>query len=178
MTAAEELLRIEQGAHQYFGDFLKDFEYKVAQSGRNSVWTATSRVNMLNSALNKKLRKALIAVKLPPARYYQEFVTELKEVAGKLEAFSDYRPKGSTQAITKLGSPKSGNSLFVITAPQADEEDDIIMGGTNALVTSISHLAQSRLEEKLSVLDKSKDKKRDNGMGGTRKPQASWRSKT
>ncbi|KAI0990993.1 hypothetical protein K3495_g17194 [Podosphaera aphanis] len=79
---------------------------------------------MLNAALNKKLRKALVAVKLPPVHNYQAFVAELKEVAGKLEALSDYRPKGSTQTVTKLGAPKSGNSLFTNTGAQPDEDVD------------------------------------------------------
>ncbi|KAI1008179.1 hypothetical protein K3495_g67 [Podosphaera aphanis] len=132
---------------------------------------------MLNAALNKKLRKASVTVKLPPAHNYQAFVAELKEVAGKLMALSDYKPKGSTRTFTKLGAPKSGNSLFSKTGAQPVEDVDIIMGGTNALVASISNLVHSRLEEKLSGLDASKDKKRDNIKGGTRKPQAPWCSR-
>ncbi|KAI0993380.1 hypothetical protein K3495_g14804 [Podosphaera aphanis] len=177
LTAGEELLRIEQGAHQYFCDFLRDFEYKVAVSGGSTVWTSGSKVNMLNAAVNKKLRRALVPVKLPPTLNYQAFVAELKEVAGKLEALSDYRPKGSTQTGTKLGAPKGGNSLFVASNPQTDEEGDTIMGGTNALVATIASMIQQQLEGGISSMGLARGKSNGGHREAGRKPQAPWRSR-
>ncbi|KAI0998657.1 hypothetical protein K3495_g9540 [Podosphaera aphanis] len=132
---------------------------------------------MLNAAVNKKSRRALVPVNLPSTLNYQTFVVELKEVAGKLEALLDYRPKGSTQTGTKLGAPKGGNSLFVASNPQTDEEGDTIMGGTNALVATITSMIQQQLEGGISSMGLERGKSNNGHKEASRKPQAPWRSR-
>lgn len=86
-TASETVSRMEQGANQYFADFLQDFEHRLAQC--DEVYTITGKTMQLKASINGKLRRALIGVKLPPVENYDEWVSEVREVALDLESLAD-----------------------------------------------------------------------------------------
>ncbi|KAI0999168.1 hypothetical protein K3495_g9028 [Podosphaera aphanis] len=149
-TAASILNRMEQGHHQFFDDFLRDFEHRVAQN-----------------AVNSRLRRALISVKLPSPENYQAWIEEVREVAKELESLSDYRPKGASQTKTILGAPKSGSAQISvgiqpeISKPKLDSDGDTVMGRTNAVLAAIKDLMESNLRSEKNP----------------RKTRAPWRSK-
>lgn len=168
-AAAALLNRMEQGYHQFFDDFLKDFDYRVALSGGSEAHTSLGKTHRLKDSLNPRLRRALIGVKLPPPEDYSAWVEEVREVAAELEGLADYRPKGASQTNTVLGPPKSGSAQLDSRAPaisnesepKLDSERDIVMGGTNALLAALRDL-------------------KENGIAphkATKKPRAPWRSK-
>lgn len=182
LAASEKLLRMEQNDQQFFGDFIKDFEYQVAISGGNRTWTPVSKVNILNAAINDSLRKALVPVKLPPEDEYSLWVTEVKEVADKLEALPDYRPKGATRISTRLGPPKSGNALSKDKEPARDLDGDIVMKDVDSILSVLSNLLKDRNTESLaSVNPKSKSRtnqeNRHSESSPVKRPPAPWRSK-
>ncbi|KAI1007040.1 hypothetical protein K3495_g1177 [Podosphaera aphanis] len=53
-AASEYLNRMEQGYHQYFRDFLKDFEYRVAQIGGSTVYTSHYKTMQPKASLNSR----------------------------------------------------------------------------------------------------------------------------
>lgn len=166
-TAASILNRMEQGYHQYFDDFLRDFEYRIVQSGGREAHTDLGKTQKLKDAVNSRLRRHLIGVKLPPPENYQDWVEEVREIAKDLESLEDYRPKGAIQTKTVLGTPKSGsaqvfvNSQLESQGPKLDSDGDTLMGGTNAILAAINDLKKG-------------------GWGPqqvTSKPRAPWRTK-
>ncbi|KAI0997024.1 hypothetical protein K3495_g11159 [Podosphaera aphanis] len=147
-TAAELVNRMEQGEHQYFLDFLQDFEHKMVQCGGELTYTPAGKTMQLKASLNGRLQRALIGVKLPSVELFDEWVAEVKEVALELEALADYRPRNSALTVTKFGAPKSGTTQMFPRYPATDGEGDITMGGTNAIVAAIQQLAvASRLSQ-------------------------------
>lgn len=94
-SATELVQRMEQGRHQMFRDFLKEFEYQIALSGGEDIFTPLAKTRQLKLSLNNILRRALIGVKLPSERNYLEWVSTVKEIAVELESFADYRPRNS-----------------------------------------------------------------------------------
>lgn len=167
-AAAAMLNRMEQGYHQYFQDFLKDFEYRLALCGGSEAFTSLGKTQQLKNSINSRLRRALVGVKLPPPTDYKAWVEEVMEVAAELEALADYRPKGATQTSTVLGAPKSGSAQSYISTepnartPKLDSDGDISMGGTNAVLAAIRELKESGIGPQ----------KKNN-----KKPRAPWRSK-
>ncbi|KAI0996742.1 hypothetical protein K3495_g11443 [Podosphaera aphanis] len=121
----------------------------------------------LKDAVNSRLRRALIGVKLPSPENYLAWIEEVREVAKELESLSDYRPKGASQTKTVLGAPKSGSaqaSVSIqpeISKPKLDLDGDTVMGGTNAVLAAIKDLMESNLRYEKNP----------------RKPRAPWRSK-
>ncbi|KAI1000076.1 hypothetical protein K3495_g8120 [Podosphaera aphanis] len=121
---------MEQGHHQFFDDFLGDFEYRVAQSGGSEAHTDLGKTQKLKDAVNSRLRHALIGVKLPSPENYQAWIEEVREVAKELESLSDYRPKGASQTKTVLGAPKSDSAQVSvgiqpeISKPKLDLDGD------------------------------------------------------
>ncbi|KAI1002405.1 hypothetical protein K3495_g5796 [Podosphaera aphanis] len=175
LAASEKFLRMEQNDHQYFGDFIKDYEYQVAISGDSWTWTPSSRVNLLNAAINHSLRKSLDSVKLPSDENYSAWVAELKEVADKLEALPEYRPKGSTKTSTKLGSPKSGSVLARSRESVKDQDGDTIMRDVDLILATVSHLLQDRQISSVASVN-SRPTKGDfkSEPNSSRKPPAPW----
>ncbi|KAI0992105.1 hypothetical protein K3495_g16081, partial [Podosphaera aphanis] len=139
LAASEKLLRMEQNEHQFFSDFIKDFEYQVAISGGSQTWTPASKVNILNAAINNALRKALVPVKLPSEENYSLWISEVKEVADKLEALPDYRPKGSIKTSTRLGPPKSGSALSKGEEPAKDLDGDVVMKDVDSILAALAN---------------------------------------
>ncbi|KAI0997344.1 hypothetical protein K3495_g10843 [Podosphaera aphanis] len=111
-----------QGYHQYFDDFLKDFDNRVALSGGSEAHTSLGKTHRLKDSLNPRLRRALIGVKLPPPEDYSAWVEEVREVAAELEELADYRPEGASQTNTVLGAPKSGSAQLDLRAPAISNE--------------------------------------------------------
>ncbi|KAI0996850.1 hypothetical protein K3495_g11334 [Podosphaera aphanis] len=179
-AASEYLNRMEQGYHQYFRDFLKDFEYRVAQSGGSAVYTSHYKTMQLKASLNSRLRRGLLGVKLPHPNNYKEWVAEVKEVAAELESFADYRPKGASKTNTKLGAPKSGSALDTSGQTPIDGDGDIVMGGTNALLAALRELTKqkSRSSAKNGNLSEGKSRPREEPSAQHSKPRAPWRSKS
>ncbi|KAI0993451.1 hypothetical protein K3495_g14733 [Podosphaera aphanis] len=85
-SASEVLDRMEQGECQFFGDFYQDFEHQLALGGGDAVYTAVGKTQKLKAALNGRLRRALIGVRLPDPAKYQEWVQEVRDVALELES--------------------------------------------------------------------------------------------
>ncbi|KAI1002160.1 hypothetical protein K3495_g6044 [Podosphaera aphanis] len=138
LAASEKLLRTEQNEHQFFSDFIKDFEYQVAISGGSRTWTP-SKGNILNAAINNALRKALVPVKLPSEENYSLWISEVKEVADELEALPDYRPKGLIKTSTRLGPPKSGSALSKGEEPAKDLDGDVLMKDVDSILTALAN---------------------------------------
>lgn len=63
---------MEQGKNKLFVDFLRDFEYRLAQSGGNEAYNPLGKTQQLKASLNPRLRRSLIGVKLPSAKNYRE----------------------------------------------------------------------------------------------------------
>ncbi|KAI0994292.1 hypothetical protein K3495_g13890 [Podosphaera aphanis] len=178
LAVSEKLLRMEQNDHQYFGDFIKDFEYQVAISGGSRTWTPSSRVNLLNAAINHSLRKSLVSVKLPSDENYSAWVAEVKEVADKLEALPEYRPRGSTKTSTRLGPPKSGSVLARSRESVQDQDGDTIMRDVDSILAAVSHLLQDRqISSVASVNSRPTKGEFQSEPNSSRKPPAPWRSK-
>lgn len=188
-AALEIVSRMEQGFHQYFQDFLKDFEYRVSQSGGSETYTDTNKTMLLKVSLNSRLRRALVSVKLPPACNYTEWVNEVKDVAAELEGLNDYRPRGATQTENVLGAPKSGsaplsdNNHSCRKEPLADFEGDTVMTRTNALLAALRDFTNSTKELRTSKLFGNQEGS-SNGQSGRgvqgksqNKPRATWRTR-
>ncbi|KAI0995279.1 hypothetical protein K3495_g12903 [Podosphaera aphanis] len=181
LAASEKLLRMEQNDHQLFSDFIKDFEYQVAISGGNRTWTPSSKVNILNAAINNSLRKALVPVKLP-SEDYSLWVAEVKEVADKLEALPDYQPKGSIKISTRLGPPKSGSVLSKSREPEKDSDGDVIMRDVDSILSALSNLLQDRQGGAVASVSPRNNPRPNkgswpSGSNPSLKPPALWRSK-
>lgn len=179
-AATELVQRMEQGRHQYFHEFLKEFEYKVALSGGDEIYTQLAKTRQLKLSLNNNLRRALIGVKLPSEKQYAEWVAAVKEVAIELESFTDYRPKGSNHMGTKIGPPKSGSTMSKLEPSQPDSKvdgnGDTFMTGTDAILAAIKDLQlqnkdkwRKKSKKTVSRRDVSPSKRKD-------KPRAPWRS--
>lgn len=177
LAASEKLLRMEQNEHRYFSDFIKDFEYQVAISGGSRTWTASSKVNLLNAAINNPLRKSLVSVKLPSDENYTSWVTEVKEVADKLEALPDYRPKNSTKISTRLGPPKSGSVHSRSAESSKDHDGDTIMRDVDSILAAVSHLLEDRQGNSRANVNSYPMKDSQSESSPSRKPPAPWRSR-
>lgn len=182
LAASEKLLRMEQNDQQLFSDFIKDFEYQVAISGGNRTWTPSSKVNILNAAINDSLRKALVPVKLPSEDEYSLWVAGVKEVADKLEALPDYRPKGAIKISTKLGPPKSGGVPSKSREPVKDSDGDIVMKDIDFILSALSNILKDRDGESVASVNprsnsRPKRQSHQSESGSSRRPPAPWRSK-
>src|ERR1700744_207256 len=165
-AASDELSRMRQGATQLFSDFVSDFEYKLAIAG-GSDWPADVRLSYVHAGINTALRTALVTMALPE-NDYDEWMTAVKLVAGKLENLATYRQKGSTvqnktwllRQPGTIGYHPSAES----SAPKTDHQGDTIMGGTdiNAIVTAV-----------VNAMNKGKSNSR--GSSDSR-PRAPWRT--
>ena len=181
-VATELLQRMEQGRHQFFREFLKDFEYKVSLSGGDIIFTPSAKTRQLKLSLNSKLRRVLIGVKLPPEMKYHEWVVAVNEVAVELESFTDYRPRGSKEINTKIGPPKGGSTAFTSEPSRADTNldgnGDTYMSGTDAILAAIRDL---KLINKGTAHSNSNKKQAGeppvNRKKEATKPRAPWRNK-
>ena len=181
-VALELLQRMEQGPHQYFHEFLKEFEYKAAFCGGDEMFTPSAMTRQLKSSLNNSLRRSLIGVKLPPVKQYAEWVAAVREVAEELESFSDYRPRGSNQIGTKIGPAKGGIGLSKLENrnPKVDGAGDTHMTGTDAILAAIRDLKVNYSGSSTDYPARSSNnpKYRSKGEDGRKtKPRAPWRSK-
>ncbi|KAI1001107.1 hypothetical protein K3495_g7089 [Podosphaera aphanis] len=166
---------MEQGAHQYFADFVQDFEHRLAQC--NEVYTAPGKTMQLKASINGKLRRPLIGVKLPLDENYDAWVAEVREVALDLESLADYRTRGANQTTTQFEAPKSGTAQGVSIRLETDADGDIRMGGTNALLAAKQRLVAGRdgKERDYEEADVREDQLNFAGKGGVL-PRAPWRS--
>lgn len=174
-SALEALERMEQGPHQYFLDFLKDFEYKVAQSGGAATHTLRHQTMMLKGSLNRRLRRSLLGLKLPAPENYNAWVSEVKEIAAELEGFDDYRPRGSNQTKTCYGAVKGGSVKDFSKTQEIDADGDTSMSGTNGLLAAIAGLINQNNANIAGIGT-------NNSERGIKKetkfrPRAPWRSK-
>ena len=106
------------------------------------MFTTMAMTRQLKASLNNKLRRALVGVKLPHVRQYNDWVATVREVAEEVERFSDYCPKGSTQTVTKIGPPKGGIGIFMPEngGDGVDQDGDTKMSGTDAILAAIKDL--------------------------------------
>lgn len=170
LAAAQTLARMRQGKHQFFHDFIKDFEHQLALAGGEN-WPSASKLSHLSTAINKSLEDALVYVDLPSE--YDEWVVKVRRTAGKLENLSRYRPPNS-----KLTETWYINDI-IVTMPVPnheekprgiDSEGDTIMGNNSLEVLSLELRKIGRKLEKLE----------NNGrqsQGRSQKPHAPWRPK-
>lgn len=167
-AATEELSRMRQGSTQYFTDYVSDFEYKLAIAGGIG-WPDEVRLSLLQTGINTALKTMLVSVSLPDDKY-DDWMTTVKIIAGKMESLATYRPNGSTQTKTWFlrqpgsvgytGSSGSGTA----PAPRVDAMGDTIMGGSNinAIVAAVVGAMNAR--------------GRGNGAADGR-PRAAWKTK-
>lgn len=173
------VLRMEHSQSQYFHEFLKYFEYKVALSGGEELFTTAAKNRKLKSSLNSRLRRAHIGVKLPQINNYSEWVVAIGEVATNLENFADYRPRRAIQRGTRIGPPKTGSAALKTNnfGNEVDGEGGHKMTGMGAIYTAIKDLKHSN--EKLCAINphvgkEKKGKASDTEMTGKKKSYASW----
>ena len=180
-AASEIVSRMEQGKAQYFVDFLREFEYRLAQSGGNEAYTSLGKTQQLKASLNPRLRRSLIGVKLPSANNYKEWVAAVKEVASELEGLPGYRSKNAAGTTTVIGAAKGGMTHTLDNfQPAVDEDGDTVMGGANALLAAIQALMLNK--DKAPLASITTDKTADNPKTQKQidpdrpKPRAPWRS--
>ncbi|POS86515.1 hypothetical protein EPUL_000556 [Erysiphe pulchra] len=171
-AASELVSRMEQGQNQSFADFLRDFEYRLAQSG--DAFTPLGKTH--------RLRRTLVGLELPHPENYYAWVSKVKDIAADLEGLPGYKTKGSHNSVTKYGAPKGGSVIF----PQQnntriDADGDTIMQDNNALLAAIKVLIDEKGSTSIASLSSkvgsSKTKGKKNRVPGKKKPAAPWRSK-
>lgn len=148
-AAIEELSRMRQGASQYFTEYVSDFEYKLSVADGMG-WNEEAKLGFLESGINKALRSALVTVVLPEGKY-NDWITAVKLVAGKLESLADYRPKGSTTTKTWY-LPQPGTAVHYTpnpqppaSAPRLDHQGDTVMGNSDIqLLQSLINVLQGQ----------------------------------
>lgn len=168
LTAVKELTQMKQGSRQSFNDFFQQFEFKLAQCG-GLHWDSPLKVSHLNNGLNETLEKALIGIDLPPDDDYAQWVSKVRDVAGRLESHQ------------KRNFIKSGNEIYrpaylTNQNPSIDADGDTIMTGVNALLALLNNNDQSS-KGNLSLASLGKNNNfRQNNNGKDTRPRAPWRS--
>lgn len=172
--AVEELTRMRQGAHQYFADFLQDFEFKLAQC-KGSDWAPNAKIAYLNASINAALKDRLVSKSMPDDDYMR-WVSKARAVAGRLENLPGYRPKNSTHIRTwylrSSGSEHASSVVPSAAVPRIDADGDVAMSGVNAL--SIDSIAAAVIQA-IEAKDRSLEA-RGNSRGADNRPKAQWKS--
>lgn len=87
-SAAFSLAKMKQGKSQPFSDYLRDFEYTLAQAkGLN--WEDRIKINNLYRGLNDRITRALYPIEVSEDDY-THFVNQVRGVAGRIEAHEDH----------------------------------------------------------------------------------------
>lgn len=160
-SAMEELTRMRQGTHQYFADYLQDFEYKLAQcQGMN--WPSRVKIMNLNTGINAVLKDRLVTVTLSKENY-NDWVLTVKIIAERLENLPSYRPKGATKTKTWfLNHPGTKTTYYQQPEHSVDADGDTSMGGINGIAAAVANLT-TMLQASQSL--------------GSKKPAAKWKDK-
>ncbi|RKF81922.1 hypothetical protein GcM3_030033 [Golovinomyces cichoracearum] len=100
------------------------------------------------------------------------------EVAADLEGLSDYRPKNAKCTTILLGASKSV-TMYEEQRKQYDEDGDVIMGDTNALLSANENLVLNQKDVAAGKGSKpNKDKHKCNSANNSiGKPRAPWLTK-
>ena len=144
------------GNNQYFQDYVKEYEYRVALCGEQETYTSQGKSLHLRLTLYDRLKKALIDMHLPSPKDYRAYVNAIRKVASDLERYEDYRPRGGpntgpqARQYGKLGSGMKEKEL--------DEEGDFKIDGVNAIKARLR--AKNETENKIKAS----------------KPRTSWRT--
>ncbi|KAI0996917.1 hypothetical protein K3495_g11265 [Podosphaera aphanis] len=168
---------MKQGKYQPFSEYLRDFEYTLAQAkGLN--WEDRIKINDLYRGLNDRLTRALFPIEVSESDYTL-FVNQVRGVAGRIEAYESHtvnHPQSLTRTIfdenysaprnstvgnrEALGSSRESNSTML------DSEGDTPMSGVNGISL-----------EKLAALVNAVNAK-SNGQESNKneRPPAPWRS--
>ncbi|KAI0995338.1 hypothetical protein K3495_g12844 [Podosphaera aphanis] len=112
IEARNAFMHMTQGAHQYFKDFVEDFEYKLSQCGGDD-WDSFTKIAILDAKLNPALQKCLTPVNRPDEWNYSQWVGRLKEIAARLETRPQYRPNDAAEVNTYY--------LTGLEVPETDE---------------------------------------------------------
>ena len=158
-AAGEDLTRMRQGAHQPFSNFMNDFEFKLAQAD-GVEWPGSAKINYLNIGPNERLRAALVPITLSNTNYTM-FVSQVRDVAGKLEALNDYVPSGGAKSTKTDYIPRHGKVSGTLLGtndhppkkrsssphpPTFDSDGDTPMTGVNGMdmktLTALIHAIQ------------------------------------
>lgn len=170
-AASITLKNMKQGDNQSFSEYLRDFEYILAQAkGLN--WEGRMKVDSLYMGLNDQMTKALYSIDTSDDNY-PLFVSQLRAVAGKMEAhsglirFSDNNLKTNYNINPKTYSnyKSTGESSETNTA-KVDGAGDTVMSGINGL--SMKKLVA--IINAVNTCEKGEIKEKHN------KPPAPWRS--
>lgn len=169
-AAAELLSKLRQGKHQFFNDFMKDFDHQLALA-EGEEWPSNSKLSHLSGAINRSLRGALVFVDLPLD--YDDWVAKVSSTAKKLENLGDYRPPDSRETVTWISTDAT------IVAPISslkqpttnyDGDGDVIMEDASLSVLSAE---LRRTGNRLDNLESGEG----NQNREARKPPAPWRPK-
>ncbi|KAI6247060.1 hypothetical protein HI914_04935 [Erysiphe necator] len=151
LEAAEVLGRMRQGQHQYFEDFLRDFESQYSLCDVNT-WGPTGKIALVHTAINEQLREALVGIDISIKLGYKAWIARVKQVAVQLQALQKYRPKGAAHIKTWY---VSGQGTVVPQVTKSDREDTVLdsegdtkMGGVNAISAETSQKKGKRNEQK------------------------------
>ncbi|RKF83553.1 putative eka-like protein [Golovinomyces cichoracearum] len=159
---------MKQRRRQSFNDFFQQFEFMLALCGGLHS-DSQLKVSRLINGLNETLEKALIGIDLPPDDDYAQWVSKVRDVAGRLEYHQKRNFIKSGKEIYRLAFLTNQNSLI-------DADGDTIMTGVNALLTLINNNDQSS-KGNLSLASLGKNNNfRQKNNGKDARLRAPWRS--
>lgn len=163
LIAGKELSTMRQKTNQPFGEFLRQYEQKLAQCGGNK-WDPLMKIVHLNNGLNEKLEKSLIGIDMPPLDNYNQWRDKVREVAERLESH-----KSRFLHTSNYDFSSSGNSKQTLISK--DSEGDVIMTGINTLVAMLKTTAFNNKNGPLVGTGKPAS-----GGGTDNRPRAPWRT--
>jgi hypothetical protein len=136
-VALRKLVLLRQGEHQYFRDFLQEFEVLQARAEGTQVWPDAVKVNYLRQSLGREIQNRLVSVPSQPLDNYGEFVKVVADVSGRLEALPERESaRRATPRLQKsffadrvgqTGSTTAGAGHAHDTIPTRDPEGDVVM---------------------------------------------------
>ena len=162
LEAGVALTRMRQGDHQYFEDFLQDFEYKLSLCEGDSFGSAAKLI-LLHAAINDQTRDALIGNDITLAMGYEAYIDKVRLIASQIQARHKYRPKGTIlqpKTVLVVGNTPQNQLVQPFEDHQIDGNGDTKMTGINAMAASSTNKALT-----------------SNGVERI-KPPAPWRSQT
>ncbi|KAI1002087.1 hypothetical protein K3495_g6117 [Podosphaera aphanis] len=159
LEATEVLGRMRMGSHQYFEDFVNDFERQYALCDENT-WGLIGKIALIYSAINEQLREALVSIELSVKMGYKEWIAKVAKVALRLQALQKYRPKGANQIKTWFVQDQGTTICRIYSSVREevgiDGDGDTLMGGVNAISSSADPAKK--------------------GIGKKPKPRAPWKT--
>lgn len=139
------LVRMKQGEHQYFDDFVQDFEYQLSLC-QGETFGSAAKLILLHAAINEQTRDALIGNNITLEMGYDDYVSKTRLVASQIQARQRYRPMGTHLQTKTIHFPGiTGAPTQVLQQPsshQVDGNGDTIMDMLNAMSSASNRKSQ------------------------------------